>query len=167
MDDARQAPESDPTTPPRGLGGLLRRAAAPSLAVATVLSGSLLAAQPASADQLSSDRAQAAQIQATIEATGSKLSVLDQQYNAAQAHLEQVTAQISTTKANIAVDGALLHELRMPLGYWEAKDADDDLDAEVSDGAGELGFFSPHSWWPLPLAFMWRANSMLASTTAV
>ncbi|MFM6991371.1 MAG: DNA methyltransferase, partial [Rhodoferax sp.] len=25
----------------------------------------------------------------------------------------------------------MLHELRMPLGYWEAKDADDDLDAEV------------------------------------
>lgn len=36
------------------------------------------------------------------------------------------------TKTNIAVDGALLHELRMPLGYWEAKDADDDLDEEVS-----------------------------------
>ena len=35
-------------------------------------------------------------------------------------------------KTNIAVDGAMLHELRMPLGYWEAKDADDDLDAEVS-----------------------------------
>ena len=30
---------------------------------------------------------------------------------------------------------------------------EDDLDAEPSDGAGELGFFSPHSWWPLPLAF--------------
>jgi len=30
------------------------------------------------------------------------------------------------------VDGALLHELRMPLGYWEAKDADDDLNEEVS-----------------------------------
>ena len=29
---------------------------------------------------------------------------------------------------------------------------EDDLDAEVSDGAGELGFFSPHSWWPLPVA---------------
>ena len=26
-------------------------------------------------------------------------------------------------------------------------------DAEVSDGAGELGFFSPHSWWPLVLGF--------------
>jgi predicted helicase len=38
----------------------------------------------------------------------------------------------TVTKTNIAVDGALLHELRMPLGYWEAKDADDDLDAEVS-----------------------------------
>lgn len=38
----------------------------------------------------------------------------------------------TTTKTNIAVDGALLHELRMPLGYWEAKDADDDLDEEVS-----------------------------------
>lgn len=25
-------------------------------------------------------------------------------------------------------------------------------DAEVSDGAGELGFFSPHSWWPLLIA---------------
>jgi predicted helicase len=35
-------------------------------------------------------------------------------------------------KTNIAVDGALLHELRMPLGYWEAKDADDDLNAEVA-----------------------------------
>jgi hypothetical protein len=21
-------------------------------------------------------------------------------------------------------------------------------DAEISDGAGELGFYSPHSWWP-------------------
>ncbi len=37
----------------------------------------------------------------------------------------------TATKTNIAVDGALLHELRMPLGYWEAKDADDDLDEEV------------------------------------
>ena len=30
--------------------------------------------------------------------------------------------------------------------------------AEISDGAGELGFYSPHSWWPLPVA---------ASATAV
>lgn len=34
----------------------------------------------------------------------------------------------TATKSNITVDGALLHELRLPLGYWEAKDVDDDLD---------------------------------------
>jgi hypothetical protein len=38
----------------------------------------------------------------------------------------------TATKTNIAVDGALLHELRMPLGYWEAKDAADDLDEEIT-----------------------------------
>jgi len=38
----------------------------------------------------------------------------------------------TATKTNIAVDGALLHELRMPLGYWEAKDADDDLIEEIA-----------------------------------
>lgn len=25
-------------------------------------------------------------------------------------------------------------------------------DAEIADGAGELGFFSPHSWWPVMIA---------------
>ena len=29
---------------------------------------------------------------------------------------------------------------------------EDNLSAEISDGAGELGFYSPHSWWPLPVA---------------
>lgn len=29
---------------------------------------------------------------------------------------------------------------------------EDNLQAEIADGAGELGFFSPHSWWPLPVA---------------
>ncbi len=33
-------------------------------------------------------------------------------------------------------------------------------DAEIADGAGELGFYSPHSWWPLFIA-------LSASTTAV
>lgn len=35
---------------------------------------------------------------------------------------------------------------------------EDNSTAEIADGAGELGFFSPHSWWPLPVA---------ASATAV
>lgn len=25
---------------------------------------------------------------------------------------------------------------------------EDDLDGEIADGAGEVGFYSPHSWWP-------------------
>jgi hypothetical protein len=29
---------------------------------------------------------------------------------------------------------------------------EDDPDAEISDGAGELGFFSPGSYWPVGLA---------------
>ena len=37
----------------------------------------------------------------------------------------------TTMKTNIVTDGVLLHELRVPLGYWEAKDERDDLDAEV------------------------------------
>ena len=28
---------------------------------------------------------------------------------------------------------------------------EDDDDGEISEGAGEQGFYSPHSWWPLPL----------------
>jgi hypothetical protein len=30
---------------------------------------------------------------------------------------------------------------------------EDNPDAEVSDGAGEVGFFSPGSYWPIGLAF--------------
>jgi predicted helicase len=37
----------------------------------------------------------------------------------------------SATRDTRFVDGALLHELRVPFGYWEAKDAKDDIDAEI------------------------------------
>jgi dipeptide/tripeptide permease len=30
---------------------------------------------------------------------------------------------------------------------------EDRQDAEIADGAGEMGFFSPHSWWPLAVGF--------------
>jgi hypothetical protein len=29
---------------------------------------------------------------------------------------------------------------------------EDQKDAEIQEGAGEIGFFSPHSWWPLFVA---------------
>jgi predicted helicase len=34
-------------------------------------------------------------------------------------------------KTRVYPDGALLHALRVPLGYWEAKDEEDDLDKEI------------------------------------
>lgn len=34
-------------------------------------------------------------------------------------------------KTRVYPDGALLHALRVPLGYWEAKDEEDDIDAEI------------------------------------
>ena len=36
----------------------------------------------------------------------------------------------------------------------------DNLTAEISDGAGEPGFYSPHSWWPLPVALAATAVGM-------
>jgi len=39
---------------------------------------------------------------------------------------------ITPAKERRLVDGALLHALRVPFGYWEAKDEKDDLDAEIS-----------------------------------
>ena len=39
---------------------------------------------------------------------------------------------ITPRGTRIYPDGALLHALRVPFGYWEAKDADDDLDAEIA-----------------------------------
>lgn len=38
---------------------------------------------------------------------------------------------VTVQKNRIYLDGALLHALRVPFGYWEAKDADDDLDKEI------------------------------------
>lgn len=38
---------------------------------------------------------------------------------------------LSPAKDRCYVDGALLHEIRVPFGYWEAKDTNDDLDAEI------------------------------------
>ncbi|MBL8903004.1 MAG: N-6 DNA methylase [Rhizobiales bacterium] len=38
----------------------------------------------------------------------------------------------SAQKNRIRPDGTILHDLRVPLGYWEAKDSNDDLDAEIA-----------------------------------
>ncbi len=38
---------------------------------------------------------------------------------------------VTNRKKNISVDGALVHSLRLPLGYYEAKDENDDIDEEI------------------------------------
>lgn len=47
--------------------------------------------------------------------------------------LQFVAEQDILTKqmTRIYVDGALLHQLRVPFGYWEAKDENDDLEKEI------------------------------------
>ena len=35
---------------------------------------------------------------------------------------------------------------------------EDNQQGEIADSAGEIGFFSPHSWWPLPVAL--SANAL-------
>ena len=37
----------------------------------------------------------------------------------------------TTQKTTVYPDGTMLHDIRVPLGYWEAKDTDDDLDEEI------------------------------------
>ncbi|MEI6039324.1 MAG: cytochrome c oxidase subunit 4 [Actinomycetes bacterium] len=37
---------------------------------------------------------------------------------------------------------------------------EDNEEGEIADAAGELGFYSPHSWWPLPLALSVCAAGM-------
>ncbi len=39
---------------------------------------------------------------------------------------------------------------------------EDRIDGEIADGAGELGFFPPYSWWPL-----WVGATFAVSTYAV
>jgi hypothetical protein len=39
---------------------------------------------------------------------------------------------------------------------------EDRADGEIADGAGELGFFPPHSWWPL-----WAAATLALSVYGI
>jgi hypothetical protein len=36
-------------------------------------------------------------------------------------------------------------------------------DADIADGAGELGFFSPHSWWPILIALSFSTAAIGAA----
>ena len=36
-------------------------------------------------------------------------------------------------------------------------------DADIADGAGELGFFPPHSWWPILIALAFSTAAIGAA----
>jgi cytochrome c oxidase subunit IV len=44
------------------------------------------------------------------------------------------------------------------------KRPEDDIEGEIEQGTGELGFFSPHSWWPL---FVGLAGALAAVGVAI
>jgi hypothetical protein len=41
---------------------------------------------------------------------------------------------------------------------------EDDKEADISDGAGELGFFPPFSWWPLAVAAAFAVMALGVAT---
>lgn len=50
-----------------------------------------------------------------------------------------------------ALGGMIGYFLSFTARRMEAR-PEDRGDADISDGAGEVGFFSPHSWWPIAVA---------------
>ncbi|HET7689509.1 MAG TPA: cytochrome c oxidase subunit 4 [Nocardioidaceae bacterium] len=62
-----------------------------------------------------------------------------------------ITEEITGTSALVMT--ALLGSLTTFYLYFHARKMEprpeDRKDAEIADGAGELGFFPPYSWWPL------------------
>lgn len=57
-----------------------------------------------------------------------------------------------TGTSALTMTGLLTLMVTLYLGFHAKKmdpRPEDRKDAEISDGAGELGFFPPYSWWPL------------------
>jgi cell wall-associated NlpC family hydrolase len=95
---SHSAPRSDRS------GRLLRRVLLPVMTVVTVCSSTVvLVSRPVGADSVSDAKAKAAQIEAELSSAQSQMSALSQQYDAAREKLSQVDADITTTKAAIAV----------------------------------------------------------------
>jgi len=89
---------------PRSIRGarLLRRTLWSALTVVIVCSCTVLvSSRPSGADQISDAKAKAAQLEASISASGQQIDALDQQYQADQAHKAAVDSQITSTQAKI------------------------------------------------------------------
>ena len=65
--------------------------------------------------------------------------------------LSQETAGTTMLALSIGLSFMIGYYLLFTARRMEAR-PEDRPDADVSEGAGEVGFFPPHSWWPIALA---------------
>src|SRR4051794_23554078 len=86
--------------PPRRAS--IRAAVAFVATIALLTTGGLASAAHATPEsELSAERARAEQLQAEIEANGNQVSILDEQYNRAQAAIERATEQLNADQAQL------------------------------------------------------------------
>ena len=84
---------------------MLRRVMLPVMTLVTVLPGTvLLATRPAAGDAISSARAQAAAIESQLASAQNRMSALEPAVRRRGRRLQQINANIATTKAAIATD---------------------------------------------------------------
>ena len=100
----------EPSSTASTSGGIRRRYLVATLAGAVITAatsvGIVAPLAPSFADSLATAKAQAAQIAAQVAADGQRLDVLSQQYEIAQAKVEQLNSQIAQNKSAIADDQA-------------------------------------------------------------
>ena len=108
MTHAEQYSTYEPCAPaPFGKKQRKRVISVTALAVSLGITGAILSSpRAASADQIASDRAQAAAITAKIQATQGQIQSLTDQVQAADYRLTQLSAQIAANQAEVAKDQA-------------------------------------------------------------
>lgn len=103
------------------------------VAVAFIAGPALVSARPASADQVQSAQAEAAQIAAQIQAQGTRLAVLSEQYDQDQIHVQQLESQVAQTQAQITqtktqVSSARTELSQLAIESYTSGSSSDDLD---------------------------------------
>ncbi|HEY1830689.1 MAG TPA: NlpC/P60 family protein [Acidimicrobiales bacterium] len=102
--------------------------------------------RPAGADQISQDRAKAAQIEAALTQAQATMSTLSQQYDAASDHLKSIQSSIASTKATITSDKTLVSKDRVSLSKAAIANY-------VSGGSAGTGFFENNKTQGVALAY--------------
>ena len=117
----------------------LSRLVSAVVAVVAVAGPALASSLPAGADQVQSAQAEAAQITTQIQNQANQLSVLSEQYDQDQIHVQQLDAQVSQTQANIAqtetqVSSARGELRQLAIESYTSGSSSDDLDQLFAPG---------------------------------